>query len=315
MPSPADIRAIHDLPVPELLYRAATAHRARWNPTEIQFCTLDSIKTGACPEDCAYCPQSARHATGLKVEPLKDVAQVLEGARAAQALGSTRYCMGAAWREVRDDRDFEAVLEMVRGVSGLGMEVCVTLGQLDVAQAKRLKAAGCTVYNHNIDSSRDFYETIISTRKFEDRLETIDAVRQAGLEVCCGGIVGMGETVDQRIHFLHELTELDPPPESIPINHLVPIPGTPLAELPPVPPLEFIRMIATARILFPASRIRLSAGRTAMSQEMQALAFLAGANSLFTGERLLTAPNPGENADRSLLAALGMTIEGSRVTV
>ncbi len=310
MPTPAEIRALHDLPFPELMHRAMEAHRIHWNPTRIQFCTLDSIKTGACPEDCAYCPQSARYKTGLKVEPLKAVDSVLAGAQAARANGSTRYCMGASWREVRDTADFEAVLDMVRGVSALGMEVCVTLGMLNVDQALRLKQAGCKVYNHNIDSSRDFYETIISTRKFDDRLQTIDAVRKAGLEVCCGGIVGMGETIDHRIHFLHELTEMEPPPESIPINHLVPVAGTPLADLPPVPPLEFIRMIATARILFPASRIRLSAGRTAMSDEMQALAFLAGANSIFTGEKLLTTPNPGECQDRRLLEVLGMAIEG-----
>ncbi len=309
MTTPADIRTIHDLPIPELLYRAATAHRTQWNPEEIQFCTLDSIKTGACPEDCAYCPQSAKYNTGLQVEPMKDIQAVLEGARTAKANGSTRYCMGASWREVRNNKDFDAVLEMVRGVSDLGMEVCVTLGMLNADQAKRLKAAGCKVYNHNIDSSKDFYETIISTRKFDERLQTIDAVRQAGLEVCCGGIVGMGETIDHRVHFLHELTEMVPPPESIPINHLVPVEGTPLADLPPVPPLEFIRMIATARILFPKSRIRLSAGRAAMSDEMQALAFLAGANSVFTGEKLLTTPNPGENRDRRLMEALGMRIE------
>ncbi len=312
MTTPAEIRAIHDLPFPVLLHRAMTVHRAHWNAEEIQFCTLDSIKTGACPEDCAYCPQSARYNTGLKVEPLKALDAVLAGARAARDHGSTRYCMGAGWREVRDNKDFEAVLAMVRGVSALGMEVCVTLGMLDAGQAQRLKEAGCKVYNHNIDSSRDFYETIVHTRTFEDRLRTIDAVRRAGLEVCCGGIVGMGETVDQRIHFLHELTELDPPPESIPINHLVPVAGTPLADLPPVAPLAFIRMIATARILFPESRIRLSAGRAAMSGEMQALAFLAGANSLFTGEKLLTTPNPGEGSDRLLLAGLGMRVEGAR---
>ncbi len=308
-----EIRAIHDLPFPELIYRAATAHRENWDPTDIQFCTLDSIKTGACPEDCAYCPQSARYNTGLKIEPLKDVKSVLEGAAAAKGNGSTRYCMGAAWREVKDDKNFDAVLEMVRGVSDMGMEVCVTLGMLNAPQAKRLKAAGCKVYNHNIDSSKDFYETIISTRKFDERLETIQAVREANLEVCCGGIIGMGETIDHRVHFLHELTEMEPAPESIPINHLVPVEGTPLADIPPVPPLEFIRMIATARILFPKSRIRLSAGRTAMSDEMQALAFFAGANSLFTGDKLLTTPNPGESHDHRLLEALGMRIEGAAV--
>lgn len=313
--SPSDIRALHDLPVPELLYRAATAHRAHWNAEEIQFCTLDSIKTGACPEDCAYCPQSARYQTDLKVEPLKDVEKVLAGAAEAKANGSTRYCMGAAWREVKDDANFEAVLEMVRGVSGMGMEVCVTLGMLDEAQAKRLKGAGCQVYNHNIDSSRDFYETIIHTRKFDERLETIAAVRAAGLEVCSGGIVGMGETVEQRIHFLQELTELDPAPESIPINQFVAVDGTPLAGVPPLPPLELVRMIATARILFPRSRIRLSAGRTQMSDELQALCFFAGANSIFTGEKLLTTPNPGGSHDHWLLGALGMRVEGAAAKV
>lgn len=309
MPSTAEIRAIHDLPIPDLLFRAAQVHRAHWNPQEIQFCTLDSIKTGACPEDCAYCPQAARYDTGLQVEPLKEKARVLEGARAAKANGSTRYCMGAAWREVRDGEAFEQVLEIVAAVAALDLEVCVTLGMLKAEQAVRLKAAGATVYNHNIDSSRAFYETIISTRTFDDRLATIRAVREAGLEVCTGGIVGMGEKPEDRIHFLHELTLLDPPPESIPINQLVAVPGTPLAGVEPPPPMEFIRMIATARILFPKSRIRLSAGRTAMSDEMQALAFFAGANSVFTGATLLTTPNPGESHDHRLLAALGMRVE------
>ena len=315
MTSIAAIRAIHDLPIPELLYRAATAHREHWNAEEIQFCTLDSIKTGACPEDCAYCPQSAKYQTNLKVEPLKDVAKVLAGAAEARANGSTRYCMGAAWREVKDDANFDAVLDMVRGVSGMGMEVCVTLGMLNEPQAKRLKAAGCQVYNHNIDSSRDFYETIIHTRKFDERLETIAAVRAAGLEVCSGGILGMGETIDQRIHFLQELTELDPAPESIPINQFVAVDGTPLATVDPLPPLELVRMIATARILFPQSRIRLSAGRTEMSDELQALCFFAGANSIFTGEKLLTTPNPGGNHDHWLLSALGMRVEGASLRV
>ena len=310
MTSIAAIRAIHDLPIPELLYRSATAHREHWNAEEIQFCTLDSIKTGACPEDCAYCPQSAKYQTNLKVEPLKDVAKVLAGAAEARANGSTRYCMGAAWREVKDDANFDAVLEMVRGVSGMGMEVCVTLGMLNEAQAKRLKAAGCQVYNHNIDSSRDFYETIIHTRKFDERLETIHAVRAAGLEVCSGGILGMGETIDQRMHFLQELTELEPAPESIPINQFVAVDGTPLANVDPLPPLELVRMIATARLLFPRSRIRLSAGRTQMSDELQALCFFVGANSIFTGDKLLTTPNPGDNHDQWLLAALGMRVEG-----
>jgi biotin synthase len=311
--TPTEIRAIHDLPIPELLYRAATTHRQHWNPEEIQFATLDSIKTGACPEDCAYCPQSARYNTNLKVEPLKDVEKVLAGAAEARANGSTRYCMGAAWREVKDDANFEAVLAMVRGVTGLGMEACVTLGMLNETQARRLKEAGLTIYNHNLDSSRDFYETIIHTRTFDERLETIAAVRAAGLEVCSGGIVGMGETVDQRIHFLQELTELEPAPESIPINQFVAVDGTPLADVPPLPPLALVRMIATTRILFPKSRVRLSAGRTQMSDELQALCFFAGANSIFTGDKLLTTPNPGGSHDHWLLEALGMRIEGTAV--
>jgi len=309
MPSIAEIREIHDLPIPDLLFRAAQVHRANWNAQEIQFCTLDSIKTGACPEDCAYCPQAARYDTGVKPEPLKEKARVLEGARAAKANGSTRYCMGASWREVRDGEAFEQVLEIVSEVAKLDMEVCVTLGMLGADQARRLKAAGATVYNHNIDSSREFYETIISTRKFDDRLKTIRAVREAGLEVCTGGIVGMGEKTEDRIHFLHELTLMDPAPESIPINQLVAVAGTPLAGMEPPPPMEFIRMIATARILFPKSRIRLAAGRTAMSDEMQALALFAGANSLFTGAKLLTTPSPGESHDHKLLASLGMRVE------
>ena len=303
---PAEIRAIHDLPIPELLYRAATAHRAHWNAEEIQFCTLDSIKTGACPEDCAYCPQSARYQTDLKVEPLKDVDKVLAGAAEAKANGSTRYCMGAAWREVKDDANFDAVLEMVEGVSGMGMEVCVTLGMLNEPQARRLKVAGCHVYNHNIDSSRDFYETIIHTRKFDERLETIAAVRAAGLEVCSGGIVGMGETIDQRIHFLQELTELEPAPESIPINQFVAVDGTPLANVDPLPPLELVRMIATARIVMPAARVRLSAGRAGLSREAQVLCFLAGANSIFFGEKLLTTGNPDVDSDHKLLRDAGL---------
>ena len=311
MPTAAEIRAIHDLPIPDLLFRAAQVHRAHWDPRDIQFRTLDSIKTGACPEDCAYCPQAARYDTGVRPEPLKEKERVLQGALEARASGSTRYCMGAAWREVRDGAAFEQVLEIVSAVAALGMEVCVTLGMVGLEQARRLKAAGATVYNHNIDSSREFYETIISTRTFDDRLATIRAVRAAGLEVCTGGIVGMGEKPEDRIHFLHELTLLDPPPESIPINQLVAVPGTPLAGVEPPPPMAFIRMIATARILFPESRIRLSAGRTAMSDEMQALAFFAGANSLFTGAKLLTTPNPGESHDHRLLESLGMRVEAS----
>lgn len=304
-----EIRNLHDLPIPELLYRAATVHREHWDPNDIQFCTLDSIKTGACAEDCSYCPQSARYDTGLKVEPLKEVDRVLEGARMAKEAGSTRYCMGAAWREVRDGDQFEAVLDMVRGVKGLGMEACVTLGMLNEAQAQRLKDAGCDVYNHNIDSSREFYEKIITTRTFDDRLNTLATVRKVGLEVCSGGIMGMGESIDDRVHFLHELTKLEPAPESVPINQLVATEGTPLEHAEPLPPLDLVRVIATARILFPTSRIRLSAGRTAMTDELQSLCFFAGANSLFTGDKLLTSPNPGISHDRKLVEALGMRVE------
>jgi len=311
MPELQEIRAIHDMPFPDLIYRAATVHREHWDQNQIQFCTLDSIKTGACPEDCAYCPQAARYDTGVKSEPLKERARVIESARQAKANGSTRYCMGASWKEVRDGEAFDQVLDIVRDVAALGLEVCVTLGMLNEEQALRLKSAGCTVYNHNIDTSRAFYETIISTHTFEQRLRTIRALRAAGLEVCCGGIVGMGEKVEDRIHFLHELTLIDPPPESIPINQLVPVPGTPLEGIDPPPPLEFIRMIATARILFPKSRVRLSAGRVSMSIEMQALAFLAGANSIFTGEKLLVTPNPDGSRDHKMLEAMGMKLESA----
>ncbi len=306
-----EIRALHDLPFPELLYRAATVHRENWDAQDIQFCTLDSIKTGACPEDCSYCPQSARYATDVKVEPLKEVERVLDGAKKAQAAGSTRYCMGAAWREVREGEQFDAVIDMVKGVKGLGMEVCVTLGMVNKDQALRLKDAGCDVYNHNIDSSREFYEKIITTRTYDDRLNTLKTVRDAGLEVCSGGILGMGETQEDRIHFLHELSKLEHAPESVPINQLVATEGTPLADAKPLPPFDLVRMIATARILFPKSRVRLSAGRTAMTDELQALCFFAGANSLFTGDKLLTAPNPGQSHDHQLVNVLGMKVEAA----
>ena len=309
----SDIRAIHDLPFPELLYRAATVHRAHWDPNDIQFCTLDSIKTGACTEDCGYCPQAARYDTGLKVEPLKEIDRVIEGARKAKEGGSTRYCMGAAWREVREGEQFDAVIDMVKGVKSLGMEACVTLGMVNESQAQRLKDAGCDVYNHNIDSSREFYEKIITTRTYDDRLNTLATVRKVGLEVCSGGIMGMGESVNDRVHFLHELTKLEPAPESVPINQLVATEGTPLEHAEPLPPLDLVRVIATARILFPKSRIRLSAGRTNMSDELQSLCFFAGANSLFTGDKLLTSPNPGTSHDLKLVEALGMRVETANV--
>lgn len=307
----ASIRALHDQPFPELVYQAATVHRQMWDPTRIQLCTLDSLRTGACSEDCAYCAQSAHHATDLKPDPLKGREAVLAGARRALELGSTRYCMATSGRSLEEGPDFDTVLDIIREVRALGLEACVSLGLINAAQAHRLKAAGCTVYNHNLDTSRLMYGRIVGTHTFDDRLATIRAVREAGLQVCCGGILGLGETVEDRLHFLHELSLLEPPPEAIPLNILVPIPGTPLEGMPPVPVIEVIRIIAAARILFPSSRIRLAAGRTGLSHEAQALAFLCGANSIFTGERLLTTPGCEAGRDHALLATLGMTQEGS----
>ncbi len=304
-----EIRAQHDLPLPELIYRAQSVHRAFHDPSAVQLCTLLSIKTGGCPEDCGYCPQSAHYDTGLGGERLLPVADVLAAAAAARAAGSTRFCMGAAWRGPRQGEDFDRVLEMVRGVRALGMEACCTLGMLTAEQAERLADAGLTAYNHNLDTGPEFYGEIISTRVYEDRLRTLGHVRASGVTVCCGGILGMGESVDDRIDMLAVLAGFDPHPESVPINALVRIPGTPLAARPPLDPLEMVRMVATARIVLPKSRVRLSAGRTEMSPETQALCFLAGANSIFTGERLLTTPNPGEDHDRALLRKLGLRAE------
>ncbi len=301
-----ELRAIHDLPFTELIFQAQTVHRHYNDPTEIQQCTLLSIKTGACPEDCGYCPQSAHHNTELEKEPLMEVAPVLEAAREAKESGSTRFCMGAAWREVKDGPNFDAVLEMVQGVRELGMEACCTLGMLDDSQAERLAEAGLTAYNHNLDTSPDYYDKIITTRTYDDRLETLQRVRKAGVSLCCGGIVGMGEEIQHRIGMLEVLANHDPHPESVPINALVPVAGTPLEDQPPVDPLEMVRMIATARIAMPQSRVRLSAGRLEMSDETQALCFLAGANSIFAGDKLLTTPNPGENRDEQLFAKLGL---------
>ncbi|MDP2877079.1 MAG: biotin synthase BioB [Holophaga sp.] len=301
------IRALHDQPFPELVYQAATVHRRSWDPTRLQLCTLDSLRTGACSEDCAYCAQSAHHAADVKIDPLKDCEAVLVGARNAREAGSTRYCMATSGRSLEEGADFDAVLEIIREVRALGLEACMSLGLITEQQAHRLKAAGCTVYNHNLDTSRLMYERIVSTHTFDERLATIRAVQKAGLQVCCGGILGLGETLDDRIHFLHELTLLDSPPDAIPINILVPIPGTPLEGMPPVPVIEIIRVIATARILFPSSRIRLAAGRSSLSQEAQAWAFLCGANSIFTGEKLLTTQGTAAGADQKLLQMLGMT--------
>lgn len=302
-----EIRSIHDLPFPELLFQAQSAHRIHFDPTRVQFCTLLSIKTGACPEDCGYCPQSAHHSADLEPEKLLDVEAVLSAAREAKNHGSTRFCMGAAWRQVKDGEQFDRVLEMVRGVRGLGLEACCTLGMVTEDQAAKLAEAGLTAYNHNLDTGPEFYGDIISTRTYADRLETIQRVRGAGITVCSGGIIGMGERLHDRMAMLQVLASQDPHPESVPINALVAVKGTPLEHQPPVESFAMIRMIAAARILMPTSVVRLSAGRTQMSDETQALCFLAGANSIFTGDKLLTTPNPGEDHDHALMAKLGMS--------
>ncbi len=309
--SDEEIEAIHNLPVPDLLFRAQLEHRRYHDPQKVQLCTLLSIKTGGCPEDCAYCPQSAYYDSGVPSQALLETAEVVEAARQARDNGSTRFCMGAAWREVRQGPEFERVLEMVGQVRELGLEVCCTLGMLTLDQAKRLAEAGLTAYNHNLDTGPDYYSRIISTRTYQDRLQTLAHVREAGVTVCCGGILGMGEGLQDRIALLRVLSHLNPHPESVPINALVRVEATPLGHAPPVDPIEIVRMIATARIVMPRSRVRLSAGRTEMSVETQALCFVAGANSIFSGEKLLTTPNPGISHDRALLAKLGLSpLEG-----
>ena len=302
-----EVQAVYELPFPELLFRAQAVHREHNDPLEVQLCTLLSIKTGGCPEDCAYCPQSAHYDTGVASEDLLDVDQVLATARAARTAGSTRFCMGAAWRSARDGEDFEQVLAMVRGVRVLGLEACCTLGMLTRKQAERLAEAGLSAYNHNLDTGPGYYESVISTRLYAERLETLRNVRAAGITVCCGGIIGMGEQQEDRVELLRVLSELEPHPESVPINALVRAPGTPLAELPPVDPIDMVRMIATTRIVLPTSRVRLSAGRLEMSDETQALCYLAGANSVFTGEKLLTTPNPEMDRDLELFERLGLS--------
>jgi biotin synthase len=301
-----ELRSVYDLPLPDLLFRAMQVHRAHHDPADVQRCALLSIKTGGCPEDCGYCAQSARYKTGVKAEPLLTVDEVRERAMRAKELGASRFCMGAAWREVKDGPQFESVLEMVRVVRGLGMEACVTLGLLTDEQARRLAEAGLTAYNHNLDTSRRHYANVITTRTYDDRLNTLRAVQRAGISVCCGGILGMEETEDDRLMLLAELAALDPPPESIPINCLMPMPGTPLEGARPVDAIELVRLIATARIAFPAARVRLSAGRDRMSRELQVLCLLAGANSIFFGEKLLTAPNPSATDDTALFRAMGL---------
>jgi biotin synthase len=303
----AEVRKIHDSPLFELVDRARATHLRFHAPSEVQLCTLLSVKTGGCPEDCAYCPQSSHYQTSVRGEAMLKVDEVLAAAERAKQHGATRFCMGAAWREVKDGPGFERVLEMVRGVKQLGLEACVTLGMLSADQAERLKAAGLDAYNHNLDTSRDYYRSIISTRGYDDRLRTLANVRKAGITVCSGGIIGMGESVDDRCAMLVELAKLDPHPESVPINALVRVAGTPLQSLPPVEPLELVRMVATARILMPRARVRLSAGRTELGREAQLFCLYAGANSIFYGERLLTTPNPGPDDDSELIRAAGLT--------
>jgi biotin synthase len=301
-----EVRAIHDLPIPELIFRAQLVHRQHHPAADVQLCSLLSVKTGGCPEDCAYCSQSSRYDTGLEKQRMMKTPEVLEAAGRAKAAGASRFCMGAAWREVKDGPAFDEVLEMVRGVRALGMEACCTLGMLTEAQAARLAEAGLTAYNHNLDTSRSFYTSIISTRTYDDRLRTLANVRKAGITVCSGGIIGMGESIDDRCAMLATLANLDPQPESVPVNALAPMSGTPLGERDPVDPLELVRMIATARILIPKARVRLSAGRLALTRETQVLCFLAGANSIFIGDVLLTTKNPQATRDANLLDRLGM---------
>jgi biotin synthase len=302
----SDVRAIHDLPLPDLIFRAQEVHRQHHTPTEVQLCSLLSVKTGGCPEDCGYCPQSSHYDTGVVREKMLSVDDVVTAATRARAAGATRFCMGSAGRNAQSGDAFESILAMVRGVRGLGMEACITLGMLTDEQAAQLAQAGLTVYNHNVDTSREFYGSIVTTRSYDERLATLARVRKAGIKVCSGGIVGMGESIDDRCAMLATLANLDPPPESVPINALVPVKGTPLGDRPPVDPLAMVRVIATARILMPNSQVRLSAGRAAMSREAQILCFLAGANSFFFGEKLLVTGNPAVEADQELLRDAGM---------
>jgi biotin synthase len=301
-----EVAGIYRTALPSLVFRAQTVHRQFHPDDRVQTCQLLSIKTGGCPEDCAYCPQSAHYDAGVAREGLLDPEHVVSVAREAAGRGVTRFCMGAAWRQAPEGREFAKVLQMVRGVSSLGLEVCCTLGMLTERQAEQLKDAGLSAYNHNLDTSPEFYGSIITTRVYDERLKTLAAVRKAGITVCCGGILGMGEREEDRIGLLQQLANLHPHPESVPINMLVRVEGTPMAKMPALDPLEMVRAIATARILMPASRVRLAAGRKQLSPEAVTLCFLAGANSIFVGEKLLTTPNPGRDEDEELLATLGM---------
>jgi len=302
----AELRGLLALPFPELIFRAQSVHRLHFDPCEVQVSTLLSIKTGGCPEDCAYCPQAARYHTGVKAEKLMRLDKVVAQAKAAKAAGASRFCMGAAWREPKD-RDLDSVCAMVAEVKALGLETCATLGMLTQAQAQRLKTAGLDYYNHNLDTSPEYYGAIITTRTYQDRLDTLEHVRVAGMRVCCGGIIGMGESIEDRAELIVTLANLPVHPESVPINRLVRVEGTPLAREPESDAIAFVRTIAAARIAMPRSMVRLSAGREEMSEETQALCFLAGANSIFYGPKLLTTPNPGHDRDQRLFAKLGLT--------
>jgi len=308
----AELSALYRQPLFDLISQSRAVHLEHWRGEEVQRCSLLSIKTGGCSEDCAYCAQSAHYSTGLERETLLSLEAIMAAARTARSQGATRFCMGAAWRGISDGtQKFERVLGIVREVSRLGMEVCVTLGEIGPAEAKKLKAAGVTAYNHNIDTSAEFYPEIVSTHTFQNRLDTISAVQQSGMSVCCGGIIGMGESEDDRLRMLEVLSNLDPAPESVPINCLMPMPGTPLADQHPVDIFELIRLIAVTRIALPKARVRLAAGRTRLSREGQALCFFAGANSVFYGNKLLTAKNPAADADVALLRELGLNTQGA----
>ena len=310
----AEVEDIYRAPFIDLLFQAQVIHRRHHSPNEVQGSVLLNIKSGGCPEDCAYCPQSAHYRTGVARTELVSVDTALAAARAARAQGATRFCMGAAWRDVPRGSQFERVLEMVRGVRALGMEACCTLGMLEQDQADALADAGLTAYNHNLDTSPEFYGQIITTRTYDDRLATLARVRAAGITVCCGGIIGMGESVEARLGLLQQLAALDPHPESVPINLLVAVEGTPLGERPPADPFDLVRLIATARIMLPRSYVRLSAGRLSLSDETQALCFIAGANSVFLGDRLLTTPNPAPDVDRTLFDRLGIHLQSAACT-
>jgi biotin synthase len=310
-----ELEALYHQPLFDLISQSRVVHLEHWRGEEVQRCSLLSIKTGGCSEDCAYCAQSARHSAGIEREDLLSLDDVMAAAQRARSQGATRFCMGAAWRGVRDGSEkFERVLEIVREVSQLGMEVCVTLGEIGSVEARKLKAAGVTAYNHNLDTSPEFYQEIVSTHTFQDRLDTIAAVQESGMSVCCGGIIGMGETETDRLRMLEVLSSFDPAPESVPINCLMPMPGTPLAEQPPVDIFELVRLIAVTRIALPKARVRLAAGRTRLSREGQALCFFAGANSIFYGDKLLTAKNPAADVDVTLLRELGLQPQGARAS-